>query len=69
MKGKLFGIGAGPGGPELLALKAISIIQKCNVIAVPKAGSTESTVLSIVKKYIEGKELLECSFAMEKDIR
>lgn len=68
IKGKLYGIGTGPGDPELLTFKAVNIIQKCGVIAVPKAGSAESTVFSIVEKYTKGKELLECSFAMEKDM-
>ena len=34
-KGKLYGVGTGPGDPELITLKAIKIIKKCNYIAVP----------------------------------
>ena len=78
MKGKLYGIGTGPGDPELLTIKAVNAIQKCEVIAVPiagcgkdtndVAGSGERTAFSIVEKYIAGKELLECRFAMENDI-
>ena len=34
-KGKLYGVGTGPGDPELITLKAIKIIEKCNYIAVP----------------------------------
>jgi len=68
MKGRLFGIGAGPGDPELLTLKAVNIIQKCDVIAIPMAGHEKSVVFSIVEKYATGKELLECSFAMDKDM-
>ncbi len=69
MKGKLFGIGAGPGDPELLTLKAVNVMQRCDVIATPKAGNAESTVFSIVEKYVAGKELFECAFAMEKDMK
>ena len=69
MKGKLYGIGTGPGDPELLTIKAVNAIQKCDVIAVPVAGSGgERTAFSIVEKYIKSKELLECRFAMEKDM-
>jgi len=68
MKGKLYGIGAGPGDPELLTLKAISAIRRCHVIAAPKTGSGEGTALSIIAEYLDGKELLECRFTMARDI-
>jgi len=68
MKGKLYGIGAGPGDPELLTIKAVNAIQKCGVIAAPKAGSFDGTALSIIEKYLSGKELLECRFSMDRDI-
>ena len=72
MKGKLFGIGAGPGDPELLTIKAVNTIKKCDVIAVPVTGSgaasSERTAYSIAENYLAGKELLECRFTMETDI-
>jgi len=68
LKGKLFGIGAGPGDPELLTIKAINAIKKCCVIVVPKTGSGEKTAFAIIEKYLDGKELLECRFLMDKDI-
>jgi precorrin-2/cobalt-factor-2 C20-methyltransferase len=67
MKGTLYGIGTGPGDPELLTLKAINTIQKCDVIAVPKTGSGERTAFAIIEKYLDGKPLLECRFSMDKD--
>ena len=68
MKGKLYGIGTGPGDPELLTIKAANIIQKCGVLAVPKTGNEEGVALSIIEKYLDGKELLECHFSMNKDL-
>jgi len=62
MKGKLFGIGVGPGDPELLTLKAMKAIQKCGVIA------GQETAFSIVEPYLVGKNLLECRFAMQVDM-
>ena len=59
MKAKLYGIGVGPGDPELLTLKAVKTIQKCEAIAGQK------TAFSIVERYISEKQLLECRFAME----
>ena len=47
MKGKLYGIGTGPGDPELLTIKAVNTIKKCGDIAVPKTGSSEGTAFSI----------------------
>ena len=35
MKGKLYGIGVGPGDPELLTLKAKRLIEECDIVAVP----------------------------------
>ena len=33
--GRFTGVGVGPGDPELMTLKAVRRIQKCDVIAVP----------------------------------
>ena len=68
MSGKLYGIGAGPGDPELLTIKAINAIMKCGVVAVPETGNGETTALSIIKKHIDGKDILKCRFAMEHDM-
>ena len=32
MKGKLYGIGVGPGDPELLTLKAKRLIEECDMV-------------------------------------
>ena len=31
MKGKLYGIGVGPGDPELMTLKAKRLIEECDI--------------------------------------
>ena len=67
MKGKLYGIGVGPGDPELLTMKAVRALRACDVVAAPKSGSGEAAALAIVSQYIDGKELLECRFPMDKD--
>ena len=33
MKGRLFGVGVGPGDPELMTYKAVRIIKECQVLA------------------------------------
>lgn len=66
MRGKLYGIGTGPGDSELLTLKAISTMKKCDIIAVPNGGSGDKTAFSIVEKYISDKILMQCSFSMDR---
>ena len=70
MKGKLYGIGVGPGDPELLTLKAKRILDAADVIAVPvKEKGEKSTALEIIRPVteLEGKEILEVVFRMARD--
>ena len=62
--GCLYGIGVGPGDPELLTLKALKALQKVPVICVPQAaGRRESYALSIVKDYVRPEqEILRTPF-------
>jgi precorrin-2/cobalt-factor-2 C20-methyltransferase len=55
-RGKLYGIGVGPGDTELLTLKAAKILKTVPVIFSPKSSKEkESIALSIVKPVIEGR--------------
>lgn len=69
MKGKLFGIGIGPGDPELLTLKAKRLIEDMDVIAVPKpAQEKESLALKIVESFIKPtQEILFLVMPMTQD--
>lgn len=70
MKGKLYGIGVGPGDPELLTIKALRLIRECSVIAVPGKNPQETVAYKIVKGIcpeIEKKELLGIHMPMTKD--
>jgi len=57
MKGRLYGIGVGPGDPELLTIKAVNAIEQCDVIAMPKTGDGEKAAFSIVEQYLQNKQL------------
>ncbi|HBT78264.1 MAG TPA: precorrin-2 C(20)-methyltransferase [Planctomycetaceae bacterium] len=67
IRGKFYGIGVGPGDPELLTFKAVRTIRSCDVIAVPEPDDSERTALHIVGEYLHGKELLKCRFSMSRD--
>lgn len=66
-RGILYGVGVGPGDPELLTLKAKRIITEADVIAVPDKGSGERTALKIASSLVEGKPLLLCAAPMVRD--
>jgi len=68
MKGTLYGIGAGPGDPELLTLKAINTIAVCDVIAVPESGTENQIALSVVNKHIDRKPVLSLDLPMTCDM-
>ena len=54
MAGKLFGIGVGPGDPELLTVKAINAIKQLDVIIAPKTEKKDGSVaLNIASQYIK----------------
>lgn len=46
--GVLYGIGVGPGDPELMTLKAINTIKACDIIAIPAVSKDECYVYGIV---------------------
>jgi precorrin-2/cobalt-factor-2 C20-methyltransferase len=62
--GCLYGIGVGPGDPELITLKALKALQSVPVICVPQAvNRPDSYALSIVKDYVKPEqEILRAPF-------
>ncbi len=68
-KGKLYGIGIGPGDPGLVTLKAKQILDRVDTIFAPK-GSEDGTscARSIVEAIARGeKHFVELTFPMTKD--
>ena len=56
-KGKLYGIGIGPGDTELLTIKAYKILKNVDVICSPRsAESKPSIALSIIKPVLDERE-------------
>jgi precorrin-2/cobalt-factor-2 C20-methyltransferase len=69
MSGTLYIIGTGPGDPQLLTLKAVSIIKRCPVIIAPHGSKKgNSTALAIVGDAVSlvGKTVIQLHFPMKK---
>ena len=49
--GVLYGIGVGPGDPELMTLKAINTIKACDIIAISAVSKDECYVYGIVPSF------------------
>ena len=52
MLGKLFGLGLGPGDPELVTVKAVRILKSVSAVAFPILEGKESFARSIADQYI-----------------
>ena len=61
MKGTLYGVGVGPGDPELMTLKAVRLIRENKIIAVPGAEPKDTVAYKIAVQAVPElaeKELL-----------
>ncbi|MBI3794697.1 MAG: precorrin-2 C(20)-methyltransferase [Nitrospinae bacterium] len=67
--GTLYGIGVGPGDPELITVKGARLLAECKNLFVPKARiKAESAAYSIVEKYVTEKtKIHELLFPMVTD--
>ena len=65
MNGILYGVGVGPGDPELITVKALKIIRRTEVLAVPDTSTAYEIAAQAVD--LRGKELLQLHLPMTKD--
>jgi len=69
--GKLFGVGAGPGAPDLLTLRAKQVIERADVLALPRASEhARSTAWKIIAQVVTpapDQKRLFLTFPMSKD--
>ena len=70
MKGTLYGVGVGPGDPELMTLKAVRLIRENKIIAVPGADPKETVAYKIAVQAVPElaeKKLLPIYMPMTHD--
>lgn len=69
MKGEFYGIGVGPGSPELLTIRATQVLQLVDVVCVPRSSAdNELVALHIAGPYIpQTTEIVEISTPMTRD--
>jgi precorrin-2/cobalt-factor-2 C20-methyltransferase len=56
-KGVLYGVGVGPGDPDLITLKAVGVIKRCPVIAYPAPESGDSFTRAIVAAHLPSGQI------------
>ncbi|UWF58179.1 precorrin-2 C(20)-methyltransferase [Brucella sp. 2716] len=57
-KGRLFGLGVGPGDPELITLKALRLLKSAPVVAYHAARGKKGNAFTIVEDYLSPEQVL-----------
>ena len=64
----LYGIGLGPGDPELITVKALNILRECEVLILPDSGRAEAILKGILTpEELDIKELIPVHIPMATD--
>ncbi|KAA5606187.1 precorrin-2 C(20)-methyltransferase [Roseospira marina] len=56
-KGRLFGLGVGPGDPELITVKALNRLRAADVVAFPSAEGRKGHALTITEGYLRDEQV------------
>lgn len=69
IRGTLYGIGLGPGDPELITLKAVKLLNGMSHVFVPKARGSESGLASVIAApYLRDDAIvIDLEFPMKRD--
>ncbi|MBN9527500.1 MAG: precorrin-2 C(20)-methyltransferase [Alphaproteobacteria bacterium] len=58
MKGRFYGIGCGPGDPELMTVKAVRLLAEASIVAYPCAKAEGGVARGIAKTYLRPDQTL-----------
>jgi precorrin-2/cobalt-factor-2 C20-methyltransferase len=66
--GTLYGIGVGPGAPDLLTVRAVNVLKQCLVICVPASTGRRSYAETIIESYVDPnrQEIVPVHFPMQR---
>jgi len=69
MTGKFYGVGVGPGAPDLLTLRAINVLKSVDVVCLPKSShDNDSVAMQVAGQYIPASaQLVEIDTPMTRD--
>jgi precorrin-2/cobalt-factor-2 C20-methyltransferase len=69
--GKLYGVGVGPGAPDLLTLRAVRVLESVDVLALPRSSDHGASVAWSIIEPVIGKrasqERIRLTFPMSKE--
>lgn len=70
-RGIFYGVGVGPGDPELMTLKTLRVLERCPVIAAPQTRNGGMLALDIAKRAVDldRKKILPLRFPMGRGDR
>ena len=67
MNGIFYGIGVGPGDPELMTLKAVKTIAYCDILTAPDSGADNHIAFDIANEHVGIKPIMHLDLPMTRD--
>ena len=58
LQGRLYGVGVGPGDPELMTMKAVRVLRAADVVMAPDTNGSDNTALRIARPYLSNQEVI-----------
>lgn len=66
-KGHFYAVGVGPGGEDLLTLRAVRVIENSQVIICPRADSSQTSLAyDIIRGFVTHQKIIEHNYPMKR---